>query len=103
MGKEIPIDLADLMERQDPAPRQKKEPVIEKSRTLPSPSRSRTEALKYDRRIVWAFNLIPETIKREFQKEARKRGITDKAFFLHCLRAGGLEIPPYEALDGRRR
>ncbi len=77
--------------------------LAELAEGLPSPARARKEQLKRAPRLNWTFNNIPAPIKTAFEAEARARGMTMKAFFLHCLRAGGLDIPAYEDMDGRRR
>ncbi|MGB0697023.1 MAG: hypothetical protein ACPGOY_15320 [Rhodospirillaceae bacterium] len=70
---------------------------------LPSPSQAQKDMLKRAPRVSWTFNNIPYPIKQAFEEEAQRLGMTMKEYFLHCLRAGGLEIPSYDELDGRRR
>lgn len=71
---------------------------------LPSMSKSKAHFFKSAPRVTWTFTAIPKPIKEMAVAEAERRGMTLKAFFLHCLReGGGLDIPPYEDLDARHR
>jgi hypothetical protein len=71
--------------------------------SLPSVSRSKREGLKYAERVQFSFTNVPKPIKVMFAKEAERRGITQKELLFHCLRAGGIDIPPMQEIDGRRR
>ncbi|WP_413208385.1 hypothetical protein [Rhodospirillum sp. A1_3_36] len=70
---------------------------------LPSPSQARKDAIRKAPRKAWTFNNMPVPIKEAFEVEADRRGMTMKEFFLHCLRSGGLDIPEYDEIDGRRK
>lgn len=70
---------------------------------LPSHSRAEAQALKIAPRTQFSFTNFPVPIKEAFDDEAKKRGMGKKEFLFHCLRAGGVDIPPYDEIDGRRR
>lgn len=70
---------------------------------LPSPSQAKRDQMKHAPRLNWSFTNVPAPIKAAFEDEAKRRGMTLKGFFYHCLRAGGLDIPDYETIDARRR
>ena len=74
----------------------------EMARPLPSPHKSAATAIRRAERVQFAFSNVPLPIKEAFQAEAHRRGITMKSLLYHCLRAGGLDIPSDEDLDGRR-
>lgn len=91
-----------------PAPKQPEPPKTEDvlaslSLGLPSPSQAKRDQLKHAPRLNWSFTNVPAPIKAAFENEAKRRGMTLKGFFYHCLRAGGLDIPEYETIDARRR
>lgn len=69
----------------------------------PSVSQARKQGWKDVERTGWSFTNIPVPIKDMFAAEAKKRGMGMKQFLYHCFRAGGLDIPPDEELDARRR
>ena len=92
----------------DDAPNDDQQPDVKKLRELaadlPSPHRAKTESLKRAERTQFAFSNVPVPIKRAFEEEAAKRGLTMKAFLYECLRAGGVDIPSNtEEIDARRR
>lgn len=68
-----------------------------------SVSKAKSADLKHAKRVQFSISLVPEPIKQAFEDERAKRGMTQKEFLYHCLRAGGLDIPAYEDIDGRRR
>ncbi len=70
---------------------------------LPSVSKAKAGAFKTAPRVQFAFSNVPQPIKEAFMAEARKRGLTQKAYLYECLRAGGLDIPDIEEIDGRTR
>lgn len=70
---------------------------------LPSHGRAEAQALKNAPRTQFSFTNFPVPIKEAFADEAKKRGMGKKEFLFHCLRAGGVDIPPYDEIDGRRR
>lgn len=70
---------------------------------LPSVSRSKSLALKDAPRVQFSFTNVPKPISDAFATEAARRGITKKELLYECLRAGGIEVPSAEEIDGRRR
>ncbi len=70
---------------------------------LPSVSKAKSQSLKTAPRVQFSFTNVPKPIKEAFAAEAKKRKLTQKAFLYECLRAGGLEIPEIEEIDGRTR
>jgi hypothetical protein len=70
---------------------------------LPSISRAKNDAVKYAPRVQFAFSNVPKPIKDEFVNMANNLGISQKELLYKCLRAGGLNIPEYTNIDGRRR
>lgn len=70
---------------------------------LPSISRSKSLAMKNAPRVQFSFTNVPKPISEAFASEATRRGITKKELLYECLRAGGIEIPSAEEVDGRRR
>ena len=78
-------------------------PLKEMTDSLPSVSKAKKDGFKYAERVQFSFTNVPKPIKLMFAKEAQLRGITQKEFLYHCLRAGGLDIPDAPDIDGRRR
>ena len=70
---------------------------------LPSTQRAKQTAIKDAPRVQFAFSNVPKPIKEAFITEAKKRKITQKELLYICLRAGGLDIPDSDEIDGRRR
>ena len=70
---------------------------------LPSVSTAKSSALRDAPRVQFSFTNVPKPIKDAFAAEADKRKITKKELLYECLRAGGIEIPANDQIDGRRR
>lgn len=70
---------------------------------LPSVSRAKTHSIKAAPRVQFSFTNVPKPIKDAFVKEAKRRNISQKAFLYECLRAGGLDIPDVNEIDGRTK
>lgn len=70
---------------------------------LPSVSKAKAQSLKSAPRVQFAFTNVPQPIKDAFVAEAKRRNLTQKAFLYECLRAGGLDIPDADEIDGRTR
>ena len=79
------------------------EKLKELAAPLPSVSRAKSQSLKTAPRVQFSFTNVPKPIKEAFAAEAKKRQLTQKAFLYECLRAGGLNIPEIEEIDGRTR
>lgn len=77
--------------------------VRELAAPLPSVSKAKSAALKDAPRVQFSFTNVPKPIKDAFDREAQKRCLSKKELLYACLRAGGIEIPDAEELDGRRR
>lgn len=77
--------------------------LMELAAPLPSVSKAKSYALKDAPRVQLSFTNVPEPIKNAFAREARSRGLTKKELLYECLRAGGIDIPNSEEIDGRRR
>jgi tRNA(Ser,Leu) C12 N-acetylase TAN1 len=75
----------------------------ELAKPLPSVSKAKAGAIKTAPRVQFSFTNVPKPIKDAFAAEAKRRNLTQKAFLYECLRAGGLEIPDMEDIDGRTR
>lgn len=93
----ISVDLADTVAEPEAA----KLKVL--AAPLPSVSKAKAHSLKTAPRVQFAFTNVPQPIKDAFVKEAKRRKLTQKAFLYECLRAGGLDIPDTEEIDGRTR
>jgi len=93
----ISIDLDDTPD----SPEETK--LQELAKPLPSVSKAKTSAIKTAPRVQFAFSNVPKPIKDAFAAEAKRRRMTQKAFLYECLRAGGLNIPDIEDIDGRMR
>ncbi len=94
----VNLDVDDVTQ---PQPEDQK--LRQLSSSLPSPHRAKSGSLKYAQRVQFAFSNVPLPIKEAFVKEAASRGITQKELLYDCLRAGGIEVPPLDEIDGRRR
>jgi hypothetical protein len=70
---------------------------------LPSVSKAKSQSLKTAPRVQFSFTNVPKPIKEAFMAEAQRRKITQKALLYECLRAGGLDIPEMDEIDGRTR
>lgn len=70
---------------------------------LPSVSKAKATALKDSPRVQFSFTNVPKPIKDAFAVEAGRRGLTLKEYLYFCLRAGGLDVPEADRIDGRRR
>lgn len=71
-------------------------------------SRARVHANDVDRlrdepRVTFAINNLQVSIRSRFIEEAQRRGWTHKQLFVEMIRSFGVDVPPYEVLDGRRR
>jgi len=97
MGK-ISIDLG-----VDDTEEENLDAVKELAKGLPSTSAARHQVVRQASRTQMNFSNVPVPIKEAFEAEASKSGMGLKEFFYHCLRAGGVDVPSYEQLDGRRR
>ena len=103
------VDLSGALEPNKPTKdvnktsKPKKMSIEQLAEGLPSPSQAKALALKNAPRVQFSFTNFPEPIKEAFGNEAEKRGMNKKEFLFYCLRAGGMDIPPYEEIDGRRR
>ena len=99
MGKPINIDL-DTKPMQDvPAATT----IEQLAAGQPSVSNARKDAVRKAPRTQMNFSNIPLPVKTAFEAGAKKAGMGLKEFYYHCLRAGGVDIPDYQELDGRRR
>ena len=94
----VSVNLDDEMEEDGGARKLK-----ELAAPLPSVSKAKSYALKDAPRVQFSFTNVPEPIKDAFAREARNRGLTKKELLYECLRAGGIDIPNSEEIDGRRR
>ena len=99
MGKKISINLDDDELEVLPVTSDK---VTAMAASLPSAHKARVQALKEAERTQFAFSQIPKPIKTMFEKEAKRRGMLLKEYLFFCLKAGGLDIPDYNEIDGRR-
>lgn len=77
--------------------------VRELAAPLPSVSKAKSAALKSAPRVQFSFTNVPKPIKDDFDHEAERRGLSKKELLYECLRAGGIEIPDLDEIDGRRR
>lgn len=93
----ISVDLGDT----SPSPEAPK--LKEIAAPLPSVSKAKTSALKAAPRVQFSFTNVPKPIKDAFAAEAKRRNLSQKAFLYECLRAGGIEIPDIDEIDGRMR
>lgn len=93
----ISVDLADAM------PSKEADKLKVMASPLPSVSKAKTQSLKSAPRVQFSFTNVPQPIKEAFAAEAKRRNLTQKAFLYECLRAGGLEIPDLDEIDGRTR
>lgn len=59
--------------------------------------------IRRDQRTIMSFNNMPVTIKRRFDDEARRRQMGKKELFIEMMRHFGIDVPPYDLLDGRRQ
>ena len=59
--------------------------------------------IRRDKRTIMSFNNMPITIKKRFDDEARRRRMGKKELFIEMMRHFGINVPPYELLDGRRQ
>lgn len=102
MGKKISVtlDSKDLHEETESEDAAK---LRQMAVALPSAHKAKTQAVKHARRVQLAFSNIPEPIKTAFEAEAARRGMGMKEYLFYCLRAGGLDIPEFAEIDGRRR
>ncbi|NSY39298.1 hypothetical protein [Leisingera sp. ANG59] len=98
----LKVDLG-LDDTQDAKPDAEAEILRQLSAPLPSPSKARAGSLKTAPRVQFAFSNVPKPIKQAFIDAAEAKGMGMKEFLYHCLRAGGVDIPPMEEIDGRRR
>jgi hypothetical protein len=103
MGKKISIDLDDGDDEIIKAQPVKENKVAAMAASLPSAHKARIQALKEAERVQFSFTQIPKPIKTMFEEEAKRRGMLLKEYLFHCLKAGGLDIPDYSEIDGRRR
>ncbi|MCB0627569.1 MAG: hypothetical protein KDC43_27510 [Saprospiraceae bacterium] len=101
MGQKISVDLDD----DDVAAAEN--PETEKVRALasgrPSVHKAKIQGYRDADRVQFAFSNMPKPIKEMFDAEAYRRGMSKKEFLFHCLRAGGLDIPPFSEIDARYR
>lgn len=99
------IDLSDAAEKETRiiGKPDDNDTLLKLAEGLPSNSKAKADALKHAKRVQFAFSNVPEPIKKAFAKEASKRKITQKELLYACLRAGGVEIPDSQEIDGRRR
>ncbi|MEL7381876.1 MAG: hypothetical protein AAFN09_17300 [Pseudomonadota bacterium] len=93
----ISVDLGE----DAPSPESKKLASI--AAPLPSVSKAKAQSMKSAPRVQFAFTNVPQPIKEAFVAEAKRRKITQKALLYECLRAGGLDIPDADEIDGRTR
>lgn len=93
------IDLSE----DDETPKAEQAELRSLAAPLPSVAKSKAAALKEAERVQFAFSNVPKPIKESFVAAAKRKGLTQKEFLYHCLRAGGLDIPELEKIDGRRR
>jgi len=107
MGQKISVSLdddeLDVPEVTSDDTSKRKPTVKDLTADLPSPHKAKVAALKAAPRVQLNFTNIPAPIKDAFTTEAQKRGMGMKEFLFHCFRAGGVDLPAYEEIDGRRR
>lgn len=70
---------------------------------LPSVGKARLEHFRHAERVIWSFSQVPVVVKKMAEVKAREKGMGLKEFLYHCLRLGGVDIPEYSKMDGRRR
>jgi len=103
MGK-ISVDLTDDKPSVEPLKSATEDAKLKALASgLPSAGKARSEGLKYAERVNWSFTNIPAPVKARTIEKAAEMQMGIKEFFYHCLRLGGVEIPDYEDIDGRRR
>lgn len=100
MGKKISIDLGD---DDIEVPSLKTAKIKSLAAGLPSAHKARVQALKEAERVQFSFTQIPKPIKDMFADEAKRRDMLLKEYLFFCLKAGGLDIPDYLEIDGRRK
>ncbi len=69
---------------------------------LPSAGKARIESFRRSPRTVWSFSQTPTLIKTLVEAKARENKMGLKEFLYHCLRLGGVDIPEYSKIHGRR-
>lgn len=101
MGQKIRVDLDDDDVAEADAAETAKVKKLAAGR--PSVHRAKMDGIRSAKRVQFSFSQVPEPIKVMFMEEAARRGMGLKEFLFHCLREQGLDIPPYDDIDGRRR
>lgn len=101
MGTKISVDLDDDDLAAEEAAETAKVKKLAANR--PSVHRAKMDGLRSAKRVQFSFSQVPEPIKLMFMEEAERRGMGMKEFLFHCLREQGLDIPPYDEIDARRR
>lgn len=127
MAKLAPLDLRNLVQRDDEElPASRTEPNLDATPITPGTKGSQRpkaegsglaqlaqrsprlvddelSRIRRDQRTIMSFNNMPVTIKQRFDDEAKRRKMGKKELFIEMMRQFGIDVPPYELLDGRRQ
>lgn len=127
MAKLAPLDLRSLVQRDDEElPASRTEPNLDVTPITPRTTGSQPpkaegsglaqlaqrsprlvddelSRIRRDQRTIMSFNNMPVTIKQRFDDEAKRRKMGKKELFIEMMRQFGIDVPPYELLDGRRQ
>lgn len=98
---DIPKDIVPKKERSKEKTVDQK--INEMAAGLPSAHKAKVDAIKRAERTQFSFSAFPVPVQKMFKDEAKKRNMILKEYLWHCLKAGGLDLPDYSEIDGRRR
>ena len=73
----------------------------EAGRGKPSPYQSNLREKLRDQ-VQLNYGKIPKFIAEGMEARAEEEGMNKREYFYHLLRKDGVDIPPYEEMDGRK-